>query len=215
MNRNAIIFDLDGTMWNATSAILPVWNEILQKYSDETDSKRINKEEMDSYMGKTLEQIALLSLPNLKISRSIEILGECCKTECKFLEQNGAIIYPKLIETLKKLKEKYTLLIVSNCQDGYIQSFLTHYKLWDIFEDIEFAGRTGKTKGENIKLIMERTDIEKALYVGDTQSDFDAAKFAEIDFVFAEYGFGNAEDYKYSIKEFSDLLSVTDNIFNN
>lgn len=215
MSKKAVIFDLDGTMWNATSAILPVWNEVLQKYSDETDSKQISKDEMDSYMGKTLEQIAMLSLPNLKINRSLEILSECCKTECKSLEQNGAIIYPKLIETLKKLKEKYTLLIVSNCQDGYIQSFLTHYKLWDIFDDIEFAGRTGKTKGENIKLIMERNNVSKAVYVGDTQSDFDAAKFAEVDFVFAEYGFGKAECYKYSIKEFSDLPNVTENIFNN
>lgn len=212
MNKKAIIFDLDGTMWNTTEAILPVWNEVLQKYSGET-SKQISKTEMEGYMGKTLEQIARLALPELNIKRSLEILGECCKAECKFLEQNGAIIYPMLIETLKELKKKYILLIVSNCQDGYIQAFLTHYKLRDVFADIEFAGRTGKTKGENIKLIMERNNVGKAVYVGDTQSDFDAAKFAGTEFIFAEYGFGNAENHKYSIKEFSDLPSVMDNIF--
>lgn len=212
MSNNAIIFDMDGTMWDTTEAILPVWNSVLKKYSSET-SKQINKAEMDSYMGKTLEQIVQLSLPELDIRRSLEILGECCKTECKSLEENGAIIYPNLIETLKNLKEKYTLLIVSNCQDGYIQAFLTHYRLWDVFADIEFAGRTGKTKGENIKLIMERNCIDKAVYVGDTQSDFDAAKFAGTEFIFAEYGFGKAESYKYSIKEFSDLPIVVSNVF--
>lgn len=212
MIKNAIIFDMDGTMWDTTAAILPVWNEVLHKYPNET-SKQISKAEMDSYMGKTLEQIAQLSLPELDIKRSVEILSECCKTECKFLEEKGAIIYPELIETLKELKEKYTLLIVSNCQDGYIQSFLTYYKLWDIFADIEFAGRTGKTKGENISLIIERNGIDKAVYVGDTQSDFDAAKFAGVDFIFAEYGFGNADNYKYSIKEISDLTSVVSKIF--
>lgn len=212
MKNKAIIFDMDGTMWDTTAAILPVWNEVLRKYPNET-SKQISKAEMDSYMGKTLEQIAQLSLPELDIKRSVEILSECCKTECKFLEEKGAIIYPKLIETLKDLKEKYTLLIVSNCQDGYIQSFLTYYKLWDVFDDIEFAGRTGKTKGENISLIIERNGIDKAVYVGDTQSDFDAAKFAGVDFIFAEYGFGNAENYKYSIKEFSNLTSVVKRIF--
>lgn len=212
MTKNAIIFDMDGTMWDTTEAILPVWNEVLRKYSCET-SKQISKAEMDSYMGKTLEQIAQLSLPELDIKRGFEILSECCKTECKSLEENGAIIYPMLIETLKKLKEKYSLLIVSNCQDGYIQSFLTYYKLWDMFDDFEFAGRTGKTKGENIKLIMERNNTFNAVYVGDTQSDFEAAKFAEIDFIFAEYGFGNAENYKYSIKEFSDLPNLIKKIF--
>ena len=128
MNKNAIIFDMDGTMWDTTAAILPIWNEVLQKYSSET-SKQISKSEMDSYMGKTLEQIAWLSLPVLDIKRSLEILGECCKTECESLKKNGAVIYPELIDTLKKLKEKYTLLIVSNCQDGYIQAFLNHYNL--------------------------------------------------------------------------------------
>lgn len=211
MTKNAIIFDLDGTMWDATEAILPAWNQVLQKYSSET-SKQISKAEMDSYMGKTLEQIAKLALPELEISRSLEILTECCKTECKSLEQYGAIIYPKLIDTLKMLKEKYTLLIVSNCQDGYIQAFLTHYKLWDIFDDIEFAGRTGKLKGENIKLVIERNKIDKAVYVGDTQSDSDAAKLAEIDFIFAKYGFGKAEAYNYSIDEFSDLPNVISKI---
>lgn len=210
--KNAIIFDMDGTMWDTTAAILPVWNEVLRKYPKET-SKQISKTEMDSYMGKTLEQIAQLSLPELDIKRSVEILSECCKTECKYLEEQGAIIYPKLIETLKELKDEYTLLIVSNCQDGYIQSFLTYYKLWNVFSDIEFAGRTGKTKGENIKLIIERNNIDKAVYVGDTQSDFDAAKFAGVDFIFAEYGFGSAENHKYSIKEFSDLTSVVKRIF--
>lgn len=210
--KNAIIFDMDGTMWDTTAAILPVWNEVLRKYPKET-SKQISKTEMDGYMGKTLEQIAQLSLPELDINRSVEILSECCKTECKYLEEQGAIIYPKLIETLKELKDEYTLLIVSNCQDGYIQSFLTYYKLWDVFSDIEFAGRTGKTKGENIKLIIERNNIDKAVYVGDTQSDFDAAKFAGVDFIFAEYGFGSAENHKYSIKEISDLTSVVKRIF--
>lgn len=212
MKNNAIIFDMDGTMWDTTAAILPVWNEVLRKYPKET-SKQISKTEMDSYMGKTLEQIAQLSLPELDIKRSVEILSECCKTECKYLEEQGAIIYPKLIETLKELKDEYTLLIVSNCQDGYIQSFLTYYNLWDVFADIEFAGRTRKTKGENICLIIERNGIDKAVYVGDTQSDFDAAKFAGVDFIFAEYGFGSAENYKYSIKEFSDLTSVVNRIF--
>lgn len=210
--KNAIIFDMDGTMWDTTAAILPVWNEVLRKYPKET-SKQISKTEMDGYMGKTLEQIAQLSLPELDINRSVEILSECCKTECKYLEEQGAIIYPKLIETLKELKDEYTLLIVSNCQDGYIQSFLTYYNLWDVFSDIEFAGRTGKTKGENIKLIIERNNIDKAVYVGDTQSDFDAAKFAGVDFIFAEYGFGSAENHKYSIKEISDLTSVVKRIF--
>ena len=91
------------------------------------------------------------------------------------------------------LREKYHLYIVSNCLDGYIQSFLTYHRFWDCFEDLECLGRTGKTKGENIRLIMERNAVDAAIYVGDTASDCAAAKKAGIPFVHAAYGFGKVE----------------------
>ncbi len=212
MCKNGIIFDLDGTLWNTTSAILPVWNGILRNHSNET-KKQLSKEEMDSYMGKTLSQIAALSLPELELKRALEILDECCKAECGYLRKEGAIIYPELETTLSELKKNYSLCIVSNCQDGYIQAFLSHYKFENIFGDFECSGRTGKSKGENIKIIIERNRLDKAVYVGDTQSDFDAARQAEIPFIFAEYGFGNAESHKYSIKEFSKLPSLIPMLF--
>lgn len=198
MTDKAIIFDMDGTLWDTVEAILPAWNVVLKKYFNET-KKQITSAEMESYMGKTLEQIAEISLPHLAKKRSVEIFKECCKSECASLKKSGAYIYPNLIETLNSLKYKYKLMIVSNCQDGYIQAFIEHYNLQKIFSDFECAGHTGKSKGENINLIIERNNIENAFYVGDTQSDFDAAVQADIAFVFAEYGFGNVEKVSYSI----------------
>jgi phosphoglycolate phosphatase len=214
MSKKGIIFDLDGTLWDATEAILPVWNEVLRSHSDETQ-KQISKAEMDSYMGKTLAQIAKLSLPELEHDRGLEILAKCCKIECKTLRENGAKLYSDLETTLRKLKEGYSLCIVSNCQDGYIQAFLAHYHFEDLFDDFECSGITGKTKGENIKLVIKRNKLEKALYVGDTQSDFEAAKQAEIPFVFAEYGFGSCKGNNYSVKEFSQLPQAIDTVFEN
>ena len=39
---------------------------------------------------------------------------------------------------------------------------------------------------------MERNNIKSAVYIGDTDGDEKAARFAGIPFVYAEYGFGNA-----------------------
>lgn len=211
MSNKALIFDMDGTLWDTTSAILPVWNGVLRKYSSET-SKQITQQEMESYMGKTLTQIAEIALPELSIKRGSDILIECCRTQCSYLEQNGAIIYPNVVQTLNQLCEKYKICIVSNCQDGYIQAFIKYYNLENIVTDFECAGVTGKTKGENIRIIMERNNIEKAVYIGDTQSDFDAANQAVVPFVFAKYGFGNAEKPPYTIGNFSELLMLADNI---
>ena len=53
----------------------------------------------------------------------MRLMDECCEQENIYLAEHGGILYPKLEETLQKLSEKYPLFIVSNCQDGYIQSF--------------------------------------------------------------------------------------------
>ena len=115
--------------------------------------------------------------------------------------------------TLNLLKEKYSLFIVSNCQDGYVQSFLEFHGFAEIFDDFEMSGRTKKSKGENIRMIIERNNLDKTAYVGDTQGDCDAAKEAGVPFVFAEYGFGSVDNAEYSIKEFCELPSVVEQIF--
>ena len=77
-----------------------------------------------------------------------------------------------------------------------------------MFDDFEMSGRTGKSKGENIKMLIERNSLDFALYVGDTEGDKTASDEAEIPFVYAKYGFGDVEKYKYSIKEFCELPKV-------
>ena len=83
--------------------------------------------------------------------------------------------------------------IVSNCQEDYIETFLDYYGLWKYITDTENAGRTGKSKGENIRLVVERNGFDRVLYVGDTQKDCDAADLAGVPFVHAAYGFGTID----------------------
>lgn len=211
MNKTGIIFDLDGTLWNTSETIVPIWNEVLKSHS-ETD-KQLTVAEMNSYMGKTLEQIARLMLPKLDLENAMTIVYECCDVERDYLRKVGGKLYDNLAETLKPLKEKYSLYIVSNCQDGYVQAFLDFHGFNEIFDDFEMSGRTKKSKGENIKMIIERNNLDKAVYVGDTQGDYDAAKEASVPFVFAEYGFGSVENAKYFIKEFCELSSVAEQVF--
>ena len=65
-------------------------------------------------------------------------------------------------------------------------------------------------KGENIQLLMERNGVEGAVYVGDTQGDREAAELAGIPFVYAAYGFGDANGYDHRIERFDGLLELFD-----
>lgn len=207
--KKGIIFDLDGTLWDSTEQVVKSWNHVMHGCKD-TDCI-MTTEIMKSLMGKTIEEIAKLILNDVPEKRGIEIMKQCCNEEIIYLEKHGAVLYPGLEETLKELSENYELYIVSNCQEGYIESFLKYHGLDKYFTDFENHGRTNLTKGENIKLIMKRNKLEKAVYVGDTQGDCDAAKLAGIPFIHASYGFGSINRKTYSINNINELPELIEN----
>ena len=75
--------------------------------------------------------------------------------------------------------------------------------------DYECPGRTGLSKGENNKIIIERNQLMNAVYVGDTKGDAESAKVAGIPFIFANYGFGDVDEYQYKINSFEELLKIS------
>lgn len=69
-------------------------------------------------------------------------------------------------------------------------------------------GDTGLHKGETIKLLMKKNNIDEAIYVGDTQGDFEACEMANIPMIFASYGFGKVENPAYTINDIKELPSL-------
>jgi len=210
MNKKGIIFDLDGTLWDASAQVVPAWNIALNRHSE--IDKQITIDEMRSFMGKTIDVIAQIMLPEIDMKKAVKVLKECCNEEQIYLRKHGGILYYKLEDTLKLLVQQYSLYIVSNCQDGYVQAFLDYHKLWIYFSDIEMSGRTGKSKGENIKAIIERNKIARSVYVGDTSGDLEGANYVGIPFIYAKYGFGKLDNVKYSINNISDINKIVDSV---
>ena len=143
----------------------------------------------------------------------MKIMAECSSVEHPYVRQHRGVLYPHLEEVLKVLSSNFFLAIVSNCQDGYVQAFLDHYEFRKYFDDIEMAGRTGLSKGENISLVIQRNPIEKAVYVGDTAGDQEAAELAGVPFIYAAYGFGDVSAPAFMINQISDLQSALKEIF--
>ena len=210
--KNAIIFDLDGTLWDSAKPVTDSWNVVLAKHPESNDCK-ISVSDMHGFMGKQMFDIAALMMPDVEEQRRRAIMLECMDFELDFLEEHKPVLYPKLSETLEILAERFKLIIVSNCQDGYIQLFLRQSKTERFFCDFESYGKTGLSKGENIKLVIERNSIDKAVYLGDTQGDLESADFAGIEFIHAAYGFGKTNRDTLKISAFSDLPKICGEIF--
>ncbi|MGN0169669.1 MAG: HAD family hydrolase [Lachnospiraceae bacterium] len=188
--RKAVIFDVDGTLWDAVPQITRAWNETAHKFPEVTTQLR--EEQFLSYMGKTMDAYVGL-FPELSAKKAQEVLAACCEEENDYLREHPGTLYPGIREVLEQLRQKYELYIVSNCQEGYIEALLSSCGLEEYFEDYECYGRTGQKKGRNIRILMERCGIDKAVYIGDTQMDQEAAMETEIPFVFAAYGMGKTE----------------------
>lgn len=214
MNNNieAILFDLDGTMWDAVDGILLTWNQVAANHPG-CRKEAISPEELGGCLGLTMTDIAKRLFPQVPPDEQQMILDECCEVENEYLSQHGGKLYPKLEETLLELKKKYKLFVVSNCQKGYIESFIKAHKLEKCFDDIECWGNNLLSKGENNKLIMKRNGITRAVYVGDTEGDEKSARDAGIPFVFAAYGFGTAKAPDYVLDKFERLPEVMEKVF--
>lgn len=204
---DGILFDLDGTLWDATKPIKQSWNEVLLRHS-EIKRPPITEDELGECMGLTMYKIAEKLFPNESEYVQKMLMDELCHYENEYLSQHGGILYDGLEEVLKKLHENFKLYIVSNCQDGYIQAFIKAHHMENYFDDTECWGRTRTSKGISNKILMERNGLKCPVYVGDTQSDAQSAKEAGIDFIYAAYGFGKVKDKDYikKINKVKELL---------
>lgn len=201
----AIIFDLDGTLWDTSDTVVRIWNEVL---SVKCPKLHMTKEIMASLMGKNKAQFMDDFFVGIEKSDAETLISEIFAHEQEYLIEHGANMYDGVIETLNELKNDYAIAIVSNCQSGYLNAFLTHYKLKDTLTDFECAGSSPLSKGENIKLVVQRNGFEKAIYVGDTKSDETAARKAQLPFVYASYGFGDVDSYDAIINSFIEIKSA-------
>ena len=201
--RKAVVFDLDGTLWDSAREVLLCWNQVLSPLG-----RHITKKEMDRLMGLTPREIADAQFPDLPPAERYALTDRCLNAESPYLYERGARLYPKVRETLLQLKKRYYIGLVSNCTEDYALAFFHAHGLGGIFDDHETAGRTGLGKGENIALLLSRNQIEKAVYVGDTAKDQAAAQAAHIPFLYAIWGFGDLIGVQPCAERFSELISA-------
>lgn len=199
MNDLAIIFDLDGTLWDSRKTCIKAYNEIL--------NLNLDVEYLDNIMGKTTPEIIKTIFNEVNKDNTNKYL-KVLQKENELLKELGGELYEDVINTLKELSKTNNLYIVSNCDVGYIDTFLDYYKINNLFKDIECFGNTNNKKPDNIKLLIKRNNIKKAIYIGDTNSDLEAAKINNLDFIYCSYGFGEVDEYTYKIDKFNELLNI-------
>lgn len=203
----ALIFDIDGTLWDTRSIVARGYNVELRRMG--RPDKFLTAEYLTALFGKTAAEIADVIFADYPEQERMGLILRCMKTERQVMAADPCQVgYPGVKETLLDLKTSHRLFLVSNSEKGYPELLIEKLGLEGIFEAHLCHGDTGLPKGDTISILMERFALTDAVYIGDTQGDLQACRRAGIPFIFCTYGFGTPEAWDAKLDDFRLLPQV-------
>ncbi|MCM3757242.1 HAD hydrolase-like protein [Sporosarcina aquimarina] len=207
----ALIFDMDGTLFQT--------DKILELSLEDTfnhlrcQNKWNSITPIDQYreiMGVPLPKVWETLLPT-------HSHAEREKTDSYFLERlienirsgKGAL-YPNVREVFSFLKENNcSIYIASNGLTDYLNAIVTYYKLDDwVTETFSIQQIKSLDKGDLVKVIIAKYDIQKAAVVGDRLSDINAARDNGLMAIGCNFDFAKEDELAMADLVIDDLVEL-------
>lgn len=209
MKYDAIIFDIDGTLWDARESITQAWNLAIGELTGTPG--QLETETFGGLFGRPLDELIGYAFPGVEKDKRAELGAYCLRRENEELVLHPGTLYPGVRETLEQLAEQYPLYIVSNCGVGYIEAMLEGTGLRHLFRGWLCYADTNAPKDVTIQVLSQRCGLKNPVYVGDIQADADACGKAGVDIIWAAYGLGTIQRPRAAIRSFAELPKVVNN----
>ena len=207
MNYESLILDIDGTLWDSREKVAEGYNIQLER--EGLSHLFVTAEDLLPLFGKVMTGIADAILQTIPAPERYDIMERCMDTENKYLAQQPCDFgYPGVPETIAELSKNHRIFIVSNSQCGYPELCIEKLGLAPYITGHMCFGDTGTSKGKTIRTLMEKYGIESAVYIGDTQGDYEATVEADIPFIWCTFGFGKPDAYVAKVDKFEELLNL-------
>jgi len=196
---DSLIFDMDGTLWDAADTYVASWNAGFKK---ENVDKIISREDLGHMMGWEKRKVLEHIMPDFDEEKQERIFSTINDFRSELIPEMGGILYEGIKDGLTQLSKNYKLFIVSNCPENLIRQFMEWADITHLITDEIAHGVNFKPKHYNIRLLIERYDLKSPVYIGDTETDSIESRKAQLPFVFLSYGFGKTEDYDLKFDSF-------------
>lgn len=201
---DSILFDLDGTLWNAAALYAKAWTAALHLQGVDAV---ICEEDIVGLIGLEQRFVIHALIPDPYLDKAKVIVDAVEAETERLIQTKGAPLYENVKTGLEKLQQRYPLFIVSNCDQNVVRLFLNFHGLEPLFVDHRTHGENRKSKFENITDLIVKHKLQQPVYVGDTLSDLNQSERADVPFVHVNYGFGKLRNYSPSFDSF-ELLTA-------
>jgi len=205
----AVIFDLDGTLWDARQVAIPAFREVLSTLGLPLPSDDV----LANTLGYPLHEIWEMLLPakHRHLSPQADQLME--RAELRLVDELQALPFPGVRETLSHIRDLgYQTYICSNCAPNYLEFVTRHLDLVALFDARYCAGQfPGLTKIELVSLVKERHHIAGGYMVGDRFHDMLAGHANSLLTIGCLFGTGQTEEFTnadFTIDTFASLKGV-------
>lgn len=201
---DALAFDLDGTLWDATAACAQGWNDGLAALQI---NRSITVADLKTVTGRPIQECVQTLLP-VEFEQYPALIPTIRSCEKIALKNRGGQIYDGLAVTLGRLARRFDLFLASNCQDWYLELFWKFSNCRQYFRGADCHGRSGLSKPEMLVKLKQEYGWATPVYVGDTVWDEFAARDAGYAFVYAAYGFGSVKQPDFTINSLPELVRL-------
>ncbi len=191
MSSGLVIFDIDGTLFQAQRVTIPAVQRTLAKHGLAVPGDR----EIASFFGRPVEEYHAWLAGFCPPGKMDAIIAETDALELALIQDEGAL-YDGVPEALTELKAAgYTLASCSNGPIDYVDAVLDGHKLRPFFEIAICKGMGYAGKEAMVGDLLNRLPQRPAFVVGDREDDIAAAHAHGAQAVAAAYGFGGDTEW--------------------
>lgn len=193
MRYKLAIFDMDGTVLNTLDDLADSTNHALESCG----LPKRTKDEVRRFVGNGIRLLIERAVPAGTSSELIDKVFAEFKAYYALHCADKTCAYDGIVDALKELKSKgYKLALVSNKVDFAVQELCKDYfpNIFDIAVG-EREGMRKKPAPDSVLEVLRVLDIEKndAVYIGDSDVDYETSVNSGIDDISVTWGFRDKE----------------------
>jgi phosphoglycolate phosphatase len=199
---DALIFDIDGTLWNASPASAKGWNIGLTKLGIHQE---VSSAQIEKVAGNPFEECVDLLLPGIR-THVPKLFDTLNKYETEVVRSEGGKFFDGVREGIWHLAKRTKIFLVSNCQEWYMELFLHFSNFKPVLAGFDCYGLSGLPKHDMLRKLKDNHSLYNPVYIGDTSGDETAARIAGMTFIHVAWGFWKPQGSPIIVHTFRELV---------